>query len=76
MKYSCIIDKECGSDLWFGWISPLDDKGDITDELITRRCNTKKEAVDRLREMCHKNGYEGASAEISLGEMERIVESV
>ena len=58
IMYDCLIERD--SQGWYGWISPLDDMGNITDEYITRRFSRKHGAVVRLKEIANKMGLDGA----------------
>ena len=57
MKYDCMLEQECAGGLWFAWLSPLDAEGVVTDEIITKRCRTKREAIDRMKFLIHRIGY-------------------
>jgi hypothetical protein len=56
-RFDCVIEKD--GEGWYGWVSPLNEQGNITDEFITRRYTHKHGAVTRLREICRKMGLAG-----------------
>ena len=54
-RFVCIIDRDAAG--WFGWLSPVDGGGNITDEYITARFARKHGSVCRLRYIANKMGF-------------------
>lgn len=72
-RFDCLVEREGSSitGLWYGWLSPLDSSGGITDEFITARFSRKHGAVCRLREIANRMGMgEGAQEAITLASEE------
>jgi hypothetical protein len=65
VNFDCMFEKD--SNGWFGWISPLDSIGNITDEFITRRYARKHGADCGLRAICNKMGF-GKDAQDAITE--------